>query len=194
MSISEKLNFVRHTEKKKLCMLFFVMLLSVSSSFAIGIGLHIGGGYDFEPGLVSATLKLDNRDIIFNVDLGFGTGEVYIGVSNDYWLLNKPIAGPVRWFIGLGWEAGYHTGKELDETRRTVCIEENFGVKICGRVPVGITSSFLNGRLEPYLQIIPLVGIGIAKNTSYDPSGYSQYGVVYPHFGFDAVAGMRVWF
>lgn len=39
-----------------------------------------------------------------------------------------------------------------------------------------------------------LKGIGIAKNNSYDPWGYYQYRVVYPHFGFDAVAGMRVWF
>ena len=71
---------------------------------------------------------------------------------------------------------------------------ERVWVKDDQSLKIKLIQDFIQHFKADDLQIIPLVGIGIAKNNSYDPSGYSQYGVVYPHFGFDVVAGMRVWF
>ncbi|HHU36825.1 MAG TPA: hypothetical protein GXZ47_06310 [Treponema sp.] len=154
---------------KKFVTAVFILLLAGSVNlFAFGIGVQGGFGVgDHSGGGAAVTFKVDSLPYIFAVNASFGSDNTFIGASADYWLVNKNFAGPLNYFFGAGVGAGIGFGDDF-------CFNAAF------RIPIGINAFFVNNFIEPYLQLVPEVGISVLPSLGL-------------HWNIGANLGIRFW-
>ncbi|AEE16459.1 hypothetical protein [Treponema brennaborense] len=152
--------------KKILVVAAVLMIACAAGAFAFGIGIQGGGGYP-APGNAGVTFKLDSLPLVFAANASFGDS-FRIGATADYWVLNDTITGPLNWFIGGGVGAGFSVGSD-------------FAVLLTARVPVGLNMFLVDGFIEPYVQVVPALGLNFGSGSLFN-------------FVFDANLGVRFWF
>lgn len=155
-------------KKKIIAVLVLALVVSTASVFAFGIGIQGGAGYNV-PGNVAITFKVDRSPLVFAGNFQFND-DFAIGLTGDYWVSNANIAGPVNYFIGVGF--GATVGLKDDDLLLSGSL----------RLPVGINMFFAKGVIEPYVQVVPMFGLQVLPKFETDG------------FGVDAAAGIRFWF
>jgi hypothetical protein len=155
---------------KKIGILVVLLLVfSVTGAFSFGIGIQ-GGWDNTMPANFAITFKQNNSPLTFAGNYYLDPGNYFaLGLTVDYWLFNPQITNWLRWYVGVGAGASVGFGDEF-----------SFG--IAGRVPIGLNAFFLNDVLEPYIQVVPKIGVGFVPTISFAP------------IGVEATAGLRVWF
>jgi hypothetical protein len=153
--------------KKAFLALALVLVIGTSGAFAFGIGAQ--AGYDTVMGGGGAiTFKLDEYPYVFAVSFSADNNGMYIGGSADYWFIYKPLAAPVNYYVGGGLGA-------------LVGVGDPVALKAVARLPLGINAYFLDNLVEPYLQIVPELGVAILPSTQLIG-------------GIGANLGVRLWF
>ncbi len=159
--------------KKLALTLSLLLAVSISAAFGFGVGLQLNGNASdvFEPG-VAVTFKLDQCPLYFAGNYYVGDGYTSIGMTGDYWALNKELTdlggNALKWFIGVG----FFTNMVFDDP---------FGLNAGLRVPIGLNMLF-NDFFEPYLQVAPSFGL------TFVPS------IGATNLFFPISAGFRLWF
>lgn len=153
--------------KKILIVAALLMVVCVGGAFAWGIGIQGGGGYP-EYGNAAITFKLDTVPFVFATNFTFRDG-FGIGLTGDYWFLNDNIVGPLNWFIGAG--AGISLGG----------FNDNLILGLEGRLPIGLNMYLVDGFIEPYVQVVPSVGLNVLPEIGL-------------RWGFVGNIGIRFWF
>lgn len=126
-----------------------LMLAATTGVFAFGIGLQVNAnaGKVFEPG-VALTFKADSFPVVFAANWYFAEDVQSIGMTGDWWALNKPItnigSAKLNWFFGIG--AFVNLGFVKDE-------DPQFAGGL--RIPVGLNMFAADGVFEPFVQIAP---------------------------------------
>ncbi|MGL4982308.1 MAG: hypothetical protein ACRC4W_05595 [Treponemataceae bacterium] len=152
-------------KKKVLIVLVALMLCCSTNIFAFGIGVQ--GGFSFPNlGSLDITFKLDSIPLIFTASAYMGN-TFSLGITADYWFFNSQITGPLYWFVGVGAGASFAIG-------------DIFGANIVARVPIGLNMYFLNNTIEPYIQVLPGIGVQVAPKVGVG-------------FALDANIGIRFW-
>lgn len=151
-----------------------LMVLSVGSVFAVGLGVqggYVAGSNGYGSGAL--TFKLDSPWIFaVNADL-YGT-DFGVGLTMDNWLANPVIEKPFRYFYGWGLAGNinfFKSGMSLFAGARAV---------------VGINCFVLDKTLEFYVQAAwePGVYVGL----------YENGGLALELNRFPVNAGFRFWF
>lgn len=155
-------------KKKIIAVLVLALVVSTVSVFAFGIGIQGGAGYNV-PGNVAITFKVDRSPLVFAGNFQFDSDYAIVGLTGDYWVSNANIAGPVNYFIGVGFGA-------------TVGFADDLILSGSLRLPVGINMFFAKGVIEPYVQVVPMFGLQVLPK--FKTGG----------LGVDAAAGIRFWF
>jgi hypothetical protein len=137
----------------------------------VGIGLFAGGGGGtvgngfFYPGL---TLKVPTFAVFWGVNGFIGAGSAGLGVSADYYILDKDLVKDgsfdLDWFLGVGAFAHIYFGS-------------NSSVGLGVRIPIGL-SWHINNIFELFIDVTPGIGLNIPP-------------VLYLTAG--AELGLRVW-
>lgn len=161
--------------KKRVVVLALALMVACTAGLsAFGIGLQADGnaGSNFTPG-VSVTVKFDSIPFVLAANWYLGDNVQNIGLTGDYWLLNKPITrvgdGSLNWFLGLGLFANMR-------------FENNFNLAAGLRVPFGLNMLLADNVFEPYVQIAPSFSVNVVPSLSV--------GNVF----FPLSAGFRIWF
>ncbi|HKL86735.1 MAG TPA: hypothetical protein VJ861_10430 [Treponemataceae bacterium] len=152
--------------KKLVAALSLVLLVGSVNLFAFGIGVQ--GGYGIGGSGAAVTFKLDSLPYVFAVNASFGSEYTFVGGSADYWLRTGTLAGPVNYFAGVGLGVGIGLG-------------DTMALNAALRVPIGINAYFLDNFIEPYLQIVPAVGLSVLPDVGL-------------YFDVGANLGLRFWF
>ena len=151
-----------------------LMVFSVGSVFAVGIGVqggYVAGNAGYGSGAV--TFKLDSP-WIFAVNADLYGNSWGVGLTMDNWIGNPVIEKPFRFFYGWGLAGSvalWETGTELFVGARAVA---------------GLNCFVLDNVLEFYLQAAwqPGIVIGLHDNGGVLPSLWN----------FPLNAGFRFWF
>ncbi len=98
--------------RKKILLLVLVLLVfTVASTFATGIGIQ--GGLDFMDTPYASNLalsfKLDEFPMMFGLGWNFAGG-VAIGASADWWVYHDVLTGIISLYAGPGIFGGFSTG------------------------------------------------------------------------------------
>lgn len=126
----------------------FCLLLAAGTAQVFSYGVGIQGGYGFGRGGAGAvTFKLDELPYVFAVSISGGE-EVFISGTADYWFKTDTLYGPARYFVGAGAGLAIGTGDE-------------FFLGAAFRVPVGINAFLVDNFVEPYIQIVPELGLSV---------------------------------
>jgi hypothetical protein len=157
-----------------ICIVGFV--LGTAGAFADhpdgwGLGVVFGGGVDgWGPSL---SLKAPQLPIFWAINLGFGKNYFGLGVSGDYYFIDKkfPTDINLNWYLGVG---GYATMWGFND--------DKFGLALGARVPVGLSWQFLKHG-EIFLEIAPQLGLEVAPDFRFPQSSF-----------FNAALGARFWF
>lgn len=153
--------------KKILIVAALLMVVCVGGAFAWGIGIQGGGGFP-DYGNAAITFKLDTVPFVFATNFTFRDG-FGVGLTGDYWFLNDNIVGPLNWFIGAG--AGISLGG----------FNDNLILGLEGRLPIGLNMYLVDGFIEPYVQVVPSVGLNVLPEIGL-------------RWGFAGNIGIRFWF
>lgn len=153
--------------KKILIVAALLMVVCVGGAFAWGIGIQGGGGYP-DYGNAAITFKLDTVPFVFATNFTFRDG-FGVGLTGDYWFLNDNIVGPLNWFIGAG--AGISLGG----------FNDNLILGLEGRLPIGLNMYLVDGFIEPYVQVVPSVGLNVLPEIGL-------------RWGVTGNIGIRFWF
>ena len=114
----------------------------ISAKQNIGIGVIIGNP-------TGLSLKFDNFPVM---GIAWNTAG-YLHVHADYWLINKTLADPINWYLGLGGKVIFWTDHR----------SSNLGLGI--RIPVGL-QWFPFNNLELFGEIVP--GLALFPATGFD--------------------------
>jgi len=157
-------------KKKLIAILVLALVVSTVSVFALGIGLQ--GGYGNSAGSgVAVSFKLDQSPLIFSAFVDPFGGSLTVGGTADMWAINGNLAGPVNYFAGLGVGAGVRLG--------------DVGyIRASARAFAGINAFFLDGFVEPYVQVAYAPTIGIWFNS--EPLEVTLG-------GYSVASGVRFW-
>lgn len=153
--------------KKIFIVAALLMVVCVGGAFAWGIGIQGGGGFP-DYGNAAITFKLDTVPFVFATNFTFRDG-FGVGLTGDYWFLNDNIVGPLNWFIGAG--AGISLGG----------FNDNLILGLEGRLPIGLNMYLVDGFIEPYVQVVPSVGLNVLPGIGL-------------RWGFAGNIGIRFWF
>lgn len=153
--------------KKIFIVAALLMVVCVGGAFAWGIGIQGGGGFP-DYGNAAITFKLDTVPFVFATNFTFRDG-FGVGLTGDYWFLNDNIVGPLNWFIGAG--AGISLGG----------FNDNLILGLEGRLPIGLNMYLVDGFIEPYVQVVPSVGLNVLPEIGL-------------RWGFAGNIGIRFWF
>ena len=157
-------------KKKLIAILVLALVVSTVSVFALGIGLQ--GGYGNSAGSgVAVSFKLDESPLIFAAFVDPFGNALTIGGTADMWAVNGNLAGPVNYFAGLGVGAGVQLG-------------EVGYIRASARAFAGINAFFLDGFVEPYVQVAyaPTIGIWFTEQPLEVTLG-----------GYSVASGVRFW-
>ncbi len=150
-----------------------MMIAGTVPAFSHAVGLHFvaapdasGGGYG--PAL---TFKLNGIPFVFGVDFSIHGNDVSLGATADQWMIHEKITDDLPLMWGLGWGAYGYIG-----------MSDKTSISFGGRFPLFLDAYFRDGTLEPFLQIVPSVGIAIAPILDF------------PDWAIPVSIGMRYWF
>ncbi|MDR0314020.1 MAG: hypothetical protein LBI14_10535 [Treponema sp.] len=123
---------------------------------------------------LAVSLKIPSVPIFWGVHLYFYKGSLAVGVSGDYYLIDKTIIPSVNfgWYFGLGAYAGVNLKSG------------SFDIHAAARLPVGLYIIPVD-FLEVYFAVVPHLGVAVAIN---------PIGVNFPYGGLGAEIGIRFWF
>ena len=155
-------------KKKLIAVLVLALVVSTVSVFAFGIGIQAGGGNGVAGGAV--TFKLDKLPYVFAANVNFSGNNIFIGGTADLWISNANIAGPVNYFVGGGLGASVGV------------VSDVLYLNISPRLVAGLNMFFVDGFIEPYIQIAYAPNLTILP--SFDPD----------FVNFEAAGGIRFWF
>lgn len=166
--------------RKKLGILFFLVTIAGSANlFSMGIGLqgNYNAGEFFAPG-IAVTFKLDSTPFYYAVNWRIEEKVQNIGVTADYWVLNKNLVylanSPLNIFFGIG---GF-CNLTFNQNDGADAFESSLGL----RVPVGVNMYLADGVIEPFVQVAPSFGLRFIPAIEADK-------VYWP-----ISAGFRIWF
>ena len=155
-------------KKKLIAILVLALVVSTVSVFDFGIGVQGGGGVG--GGGLAVTFKLDQLPYVFAADLTIAGDYFFIGGTADLWMMNANLAGPVNYFVGGGLGASVGVGGD------------DLYLNVSPRVVAGLNMFFVDGFIEPYIQIAYAPNLTILP--SFDPD----------FVNFEAAGGIRFWF
>ncbi|MDR3341995.1 MAG: hypothetical protein LBT14_04260 [Treponema sp.] len=144
-----------------------------------GIGVQVGGGNS--GGGAALSLKIPALPIFWAVNLGFNSYYFGLGVSGDYYFIDKELVPAIKlgWYWGVGgyvglgfWDDDHGPGYGNDDGGMSLAL----GV----RSPIGLTWQPLK-FLEVFLQAVPSIGLGIVPGVGLD-------------WGIGGNLGIRFWF
>ncbi len=136
--------------KKQLMMIGVLLLLisgTVSAKGSSGVGLYgnlVGNGTGAGGGL-GLTIKSGSFPVI-GLEWYLMDHSSTFGGSMDWWIVNKPLAGIISYYMGLG---GYAAIKSDDSHSQNGF---NFG----GRIPLGL-QVFPIDPLELFIEVSPMI-------------------------------------
>ena len=155
-------------KKKLIAILVLALVVSTVSVFAFGIGVQGGGGVG--GGGLAVTFKLDQLPYVFAADLTIAGDYFFIGGTADLWMMNANLAGPVNYFVGGGLGASVGVGSDV------------LYLNISPRLVAGLNMFFVDGFIEPYIQI------------AYNPTLQILPKIGFNFIAFNAAGGIRFWF
>jgi len=170
--------------KRVVLVLILFAILATGTVFAdhpSGFGIGVQGGTtgfwdtsyygkDLRNG-GALSLKIPKVPVFWAVRLDSWAGELFLGLSGDYYLIDKVLAKDIHlnWYLGLGLGVA------------TWISEPANYFAIAGRVPIGLSFQPIP-LLEIFLQVVPQMGASIK------PEIHIPYG------GWGIDLGLRVWF
>jgi len=120
------------------------------------------------------TFKLDSIPLVFAANWYVGDTSWSMGLTGDYWALNKPLtnvgSNTMNWFLGVGFFAN------MNFTNDDVLFTGGM------RVPFGLNMFLADGFFEPFIQVAPSFGIHFVPSLGADK------------IFFPLSAGFRMWF
>jgi hypothetical protein len=140
-----------------------------------GIGIVGRGGWSGRGvGGAALSLKAPSLPIYWAIDLGLSDHYFGLGVSGDYYLIDKALVPDINldWYLGLG---GYASLEFWNSSSGN----DGVGIGVGVRVPVGLSWEFLK-HFELFGDIVPNVGLHI------EPLDLG--------FGVNGELGIRFWF
>jgi hypothetical protein len=156
--------------------LFFLLTVSVSADHPddkIGLGVMGGwhgnwitlGGWGYS----AFSLKIPNSPVFWAINLGFGSGYFYTGVSGDIYLYERELVPELNlhWMIGLGAWVNLGFGDAA-------------GLETGVRLPIGVSWHILD-FLELFADAAPSLGFKI----------YPEF--YFPAGGWPLEIGVRFW-
>ena len=154
--------------KKTVIIAAVLIVLTATSSFAIGIGGIFGlpVGDDLAGSNVMLSLKLDDVPFLLGIGFSANGNNFQFGGLLDYHLTAGNLTGPIGYYAGLGGFLGLGTNL----------------FQIGARVPLGLFFYPIE-PLELFLELSPAIGVGLGGN-----------GVQFPIFGLQTGFGFRFWF
>lgn len=156
--------------KKLIVMVATLMTICAVETFAWGIGVQGGYGLGTVPGgNVMLTAKFDNLPLLGIGMSGLANGNVNLGLTADWWLIQEPLAGALGVYLGPGAYLGLTTGSASTA-------QFMFG----GRLPVGL-QIFPLRWLELFIEVAPFIGGRVSNTVSLD-------------YGLMGAFGLRFWF
>ncbi|GHV25314.1 hypothetical protein AGMMS4952_02770 [Spirochaetia bacterium] len=178
--------------KKNGLMSVFILIFAASSLFAQhhqtdtwGIGIHGRNNfswYKFEssggPGI---SFKAPKIPIFWDLSLGLKNNWLNIGVSGDYYFLDKTFVEEINlgWFLGIGAYFWFTNSSTSEDTW------SRFSGGI--RIPIGISWIFRE-KLEVFGAWIPHFGVGFWNGSD------SHSGIYFPDGSLTFEVGVRYWF
>ncbi|GHV52301.1 hypothetical protein AGMMS49579_09320 [Spirochaetia bacterium] len=170
---------------KKLILVGLIGLtLCVSGAFAQdqhptdkwGIGVQGGGSFGW--GLFgwggALTLKIPAAPIFFVVDGGIGSGYFRVGVSGDYYFIDKTFSPEAKlgWYLGGGIYINFSSWTYVS-------------LGAGAHLPIGLSWHPID-LIEVYLQAVPSIGVSIPFS---DASNHNWF-----DWGVGGNLGIRFWF
>lgn len=166
--------------KQRLGLLLAVFIVAGSTQlFSFGLGLqgNFNAGEVFAPG-IAITMKFEEVPLYFAVNWRIEDKVQTVGMTADYWALNKQIVqigdAPLNWFFGLG----AFCNLTFDQNDNAEAFRPSLGL----RVPVGLNMYLADGVIEPFVQVAPSFGVHLIPSIGAD-------NVYWP-----ISLGFRVWF
>lgn len=143
--------------KKILAML--ICMAFMWAAFSIGIGVQGGASIDiYEGSSVDAGVSGEGsvtirfaEDSPFVLGLGGYNGFANFNAFADWWMINLPLGETTNAYLG----AGAYAGIALSP----------FSLEAGARVPIGVSSFFLDNFLEGYAQIVPSAGFEFGSDS-----------------------------
>ncbi|MDR0562527.1 MAG: hypothetical protein LBG73_07535 [Spirochaetaceae bacterium] len=174
----------------------------IGPGFGFNWGWPFGGGGGSAPGIY-LSLKAPKLPVFWGLSLGFGTNYFGLGVTGDWYIIDKPLApaAKLHWFLGVGgfltlniWGGSW---SYAGGSAKWSYLEFGGGV----RVPVGLSWQPLDW-LEVFGEINASLGIGGSTDSviEYDVGGeklkhtYHEGGLWFPVGGLGGAIGVRFWF
>ncbi|MDR0598747.1 MAG: DUF3996 domain-containing protein [Treponema sp.] len=191
--------------KKPVLIIVFAAFLATGAVFADhpkGWGVGVQGGFDggwigSDLGSGAAlSLKIPYVPVFWAVNLGLGSSHFRVGLSGDYYFIDKPLvpAANLHWFLGGG---GWIHFYSYSRTERGV--DSNYTSLAFGaRVPIGLSWQPLPW-LEVFADFAPSLGVAIDTDGKYKDGGGTEHkwhdgGVRFPAGGWGGDLGVRFWF
>ena len=184
--------------KKLVIVLALAAIIATGTAFAdhpSGLGIGVVGNYStwgFGGQGGGVSLKIPSIPIYWAVNLDLGLGYFGIGVTGDYYLIDKNLSGPLNWFLGVG---GYFSF--LSYSSSYFLVDYSYTWMYAGvRVPIGISFQPMP-LLEIFADIAPSIGVGIYSGYEVKYGGTSLYkedGSVGLGWGAPIEIGIRLWF
>jgi len=184
--------------KRFLIVLAFVAIIATGTAFADhpnGLGIGVIGNYS-NWGEVSGTgvglsLKIPSIPIYWAIRASFGENYYGAGITGDYYLIDKKLAGPLHWFLGVG---GYFTYLSYKDNASGVDYTYTWmhgGL----RAPIGL-SFHPTKLLEIFIDVAPSIGASIYSGYEYKAAGitYNEEGRTGFGWGAPIELGVRLWF
>jgi len=177
--------------KKLVLLAALAAILATGTAFADhpdGFGIGLVGGFGWGGlggGAGGLSLKIPGIPIFWAVNLGGSNEHFRIGLTGDYYMIDKALAPQafLHWFLGLGGFVNLSIWSTKDWSRTDF--------DLGARVPIGLSFQPIK-LLEIFLDVAPSFGLGITgsyedKNKKYD-SGFGFF------WGLPLEIGLRLWF
>ncbi|MDR0551834.1 MAG: DUF3996 domain-containing protein [Spirochaetaceae bacterium] len=153
-----------------------------------GIGVEWRGNLysnNLRGGAVS--LKIPGIPVFWGINLGFGKNYFGIGVTGDFYVLDKTISGPFGFYVGIGGYFDFYSWKWSGNKDYSYTV-----LGIGARVPIGLSIQPISW-FEVFIDIAPSLGLGIDFEGKKDGVVYHKGNVGFG-FGLPLEIGLRFWF
>jgi hypothetical protein len=193
--------------KKLIAVCIIGLSLSVTAVFAehpngLGIGVMGNFGYGgFPLGGPAISLKIPSVPIFWGAKFGFGANYFGLGVTGDYYLIDKTLADEIKlgWYLGLGGFVGlgFHNWETSSVNYKYHYSYNN--VSFGARLPIGLSWQPVK-FLEVFMDVAPALGVGIMidsstreVNGSKDNNWKSDYTGAGLYWDIGFTLGARFW-
>jgi len=183
--------------KKLVTVLALATIIATGTAFADhpdGFGIGLVGSYSnwgFGGTGGGLSLKIPSIPVYWAINANFGSNYFGVGITGDHYLIDRNLAGPLHWFLGLG---GYFTYLSYDDNASA--IEYSYNWMYGGlRIPIGLSFQPVN-LLEVFIDVAPSFGFGVYSGYEYKAMGMTVNEKGKTEFGWGAPIelGIRLWF